>query len=148
MIEMRCNMTFLIMSYHWHYFWHHMIPSALSKVPLHALQQDVQNEEQPQFFGHVTQLPLPLASHDATGVGVTWFLQHHKRCHYIYFGQHNRGEVQHEFFGHMMSWHWHQHHVMQTTLSMDNCIPCIKIIEMKCNLMFLVMWWQCWRHCQ
>ena len=45
MIEMKCNMTFLVMSCHWHQCWHHMIPSALSKE-FTSLHQDDQNEEQ------------------------------------------------------------------------------------------------------
>ena len=43
MIETRCNMTFLVMSCHWHQCWNHMMPSALSKVPLHSLHQEIQN---------------------------------------------------------------------------------------------------------
>ena len=33
------------------------------------------------FFGHVTQLPLPLASHDAICIGVTWCHWHQHQCH-------------------------------------------------------------------
>ena len=82
MIEMRWNMTFLVISCHWHWCWHRMMASALSKEPLHSLHN--QNEEQHEItwlFGHVTQLPLPLASHDAIGVGVTHCHWHQCQCH-------------------------------------------------------------------
>ena len=47
-----------------------MMPSAFSKAPLHSLHEDNQNEEQIDFFGHVTHLSL--ASHDSPG-GVVLF---------------------------------------------------------------------------
>ena len=35
----------------------------------------------------------------------------------LYFlGQDDRSEVQHDFLGHLIHWHWCQHHVMQTAL--------------------------------
>ena len=46
-----------------------MMPSVLSNEALHFLHQDNQNEEQHDFFGHMT--PLPLALHNATGVIIT-----------------------------------------------------------------------------
>ena len=56
-----------------------MIPSAISKAPLHSLHQDNQNEEQHAFFGHVTQLVLAshnvmllvLVLHDVIDISVT-----------------------------------------------------------------------------
>ena len=39
-----------------------MLPSALSKAPLHSLYQDNQNKEECDFFGHMSQLPWSLAS--------------------------------------------------------------------------------------
>ena len=72
MIEMRCMITFLV---------HvmpltlilapHDAPSALSKEALHSLHQDNQNEKQYDFFGHVTQMPFSLASHNTIGNSIS-----------------------------------------------------------------------------
>ena len=109
---MRCNGTFLVMSCHWHWCWHHMMPSALLKETLHSLHEDNQNQEQQDYFVHMTQLQLPLASHDATCVGVKWW--HWDKCQsYMmlttseiaslhFLGQGDRSEVQHDFLVHMM----------------------------------------------
>ena len=87
MMEMWCNVTFLDMSCLWHYCWHHKMPSALAKAPLHSLGQDNENVEQNNFLVmwhnchcHWHQmLPLGLVSYDAIGlsVSVTWYVQHH-----------------------------------------------------------------------
>ena len=58
-IKMRCNMTFLPMPCYWHWSCNHKIPSSVSKESLHSLHQANQNEDQHNFFGYVTQLPLP-----------------------------------------------------------------------------------------
>ena len=45
-----------------------MLPIASSEIPLQSLGHVDQNEVQHDFFGHVTTLVLPLASHHANGV--------------------------------------------------------------------------------
>ena len=83
-----------VMSCHWHCCWHHMMPSAWSKEPIHYLYQDNQNEEQHDIFEscdscnchwhHMT--PLVLMSNDATAISarIKWCLWHHKWHHYIF----------------------------------------------------------------
>ena len=40
----------LVMLHHWQWCWHHMMPMASKKAPLHSLCQDDQNGEQCGFL--------------------------------------------------------------------------------------------------
>ena len=60
MIEMGCNMTFLVMPCHLYWCWNHTLQSAFLMSPLHS---------------------LTLASYDSTGVGVTWCQWDQYQCH-------------------------------------------------------------------
>ena len=48
-----------------------MMSPAFSMSALHFLGQNNQNQIQHDFFGHLTQLSLALASHDATVISAT-----------------------------------------------------------------------------
>ena len=50
MIDMRCNMTFVVMWHHGLWHWHHMMPMVSSMLPLHFLGQDNQNWDAPLVF--------------------------------------------------------------------------------------------------
>ena len=56
-------------------FWSYLV---IGTDLLHSLYEDYQNAQQNYFYGHVTQLQLPLGSHDVIGV-VTWC--HWYQCH-------------------------------------------------------------------
>ena len=76
---------FLVMWYHWHQHQHHVMPMALSIVPLHGFSQDNQNEVQHWnwCWQHMVSMPsemVPLHS----------------------LGQDNWDQMEHNFFGHLM----------------------------------------------
>ena len=103
---MKCNMTFLVMLYHWHQ--HQMMLMASSIATLHSLCLDDQSDVQNDFlvlqcYWYQCQCHLmPMTSshsfsqHDRNEVqhdfschaigtdnGITWYCQHSQCCHYI-----------------------------------------------------------------
>ena len=128
--------NFLLMGYHWCWHQYHMIPTVSSVLPFYLLGQDDRIEMQYHLFW----------SCDATGTSM-WFQWH-------LLGQDNWNEVQHDFSGHVI------HLVLTLALcnaggivnSMTALLaqdPYIKVIKMRCNMNFLVMWHYChwhWHH--
>ena len=135
---MWCNMTFgfvtpLVLALH------HMMPIALSIVPLHSFGQDIQNEVQLDLFSNVT--PLALASHDSDGIvnGYISFFKFwpiRKSCNMAF----------------LVIWdHWcqHWHHVMKIALSMPPLHSLGEDNKNEIQQDFLVIWhhWcQYWHH--
>ena len=85
-INMRSNMTFLVK-------WHNCHSIGITWCHW--------------YWHHILLLTSGSVSHDAYSIinGTIIFL-----------GQDDRSELQHDILGHMIPWHWHRHHVMQTTL--------------------------------
>ena len=84
-------MTCLVMLYHWHHCWHHMMPLVLSMVPLHS-SQNTQIEVQQDFlvicshrYSHQHQM-MPTASSVALLDSL---------------GQDDQNEEQQDFFGYL-----------------------------------------------
>ena len=50
MIKKRCNMTFLVMCCHKHWFWHQVMPMVSSMAAVNSLGQDDWNEMQDDFI--------------------------------------------------------------------------------------------------
>ena len=125
-IEMRSSMMFLVIRCHLHQC--HLMPNDTVYGTIHFLDQDNQNEEQHDFFGHVMPLVLASVSCDADNVishtiaflisrqsnwGASWLFVmwcHWHQCHMKptvssmaplhSLGQDNLTEVQHDIFGH------------------------------------------------
>ena len=71
MMEVRCNMTFLIIWCHWYTDQQHVMQTALLVAPLYLLGHDDKNEVQHDFFGYVTPLAPAPALHDAEGIVIS-----------------------------------------------------------------------------
>ena len=53
--ELRYNMIFLVMWHNWCWNWYYMMLKTSSMASLHSFDQDDWNEEQYDYFGHVTK---------------------------------------------------------------------------------------------
>ena len=68
LIEIRCNMTFLVIWFHWLQHQDHVMPMALSMVLLHSFCKGNPTEVQHNYFFHMMQLAPVLALWDADGI--------------------------------------------------------------------------------
>ena len=124
---MRCNMTFLFMSSHWH----HVMPMVSSMVSLYSLHQDNQNEMEHYIFGqwyhwywhqhHIMPMSLLMAP-----------------LHSLQ--QDCPNEMQYEFLSHVTLLMPVSHVaeigliIHQCHSQCHHCIPYVKMIEMRCNM--------------
>ena len=116
------------MWHHWH--WHHVTPTTSTIAPLHSLGQDEQNESIMfnAVSGPVMALVSALVSHNANGIiNAAWNgVQHVWSCDPTGIG-----------VSIMWCQQCHQYH---------HWTPEVKMIQMRCNMNFLVTWHQ-WHHC-